>query len=322
MDLPQKLQPVCILLAAGAGLLFGWASPQGGHGAALVEPLLMVMLYFVFLAVDAGRLKASFMDARFTLTALIVNFVWTPVFAWLLGLVFLVDSLDVRIGLVMLLATPCTDWYLVFTGLARGNVELGASILPLNLMLQIVLLPVYLMLFFGGTAGFGPWDVLRGMLPVLAVPVGLAALTRLIAASGADCLTARLNRRGDTVQLVFLCLAVACMFASESRQVFSHPGLCIEMLTPLAVFFAVNFTAVLQLGGRLRLPFADSTALLFTTLARNSPLSLAIAVAVFPDRPLIALSLVIGPLIELPVLGLAVSLVQRLRPATQDDRQA
>ncbi len=318
MDLATKLQPVFILLAAGAGLLFGRASPQGGHGAALVEPLLMVMLYFVFLAVDAGRLKSSFKDTRFTLTALIVNFVWTPVFAWLLGLVFLEDSPDVRIGLVMLLATPCTDWYLAFTGLARGNMELGASILPLNLVLQIVLLPVYLMLFFGDTAGFDPW----GMLPVLAVPVGLAALTRLTAGSGTDCLAARLNRRGDTVQLVFLCPAVACMFASESRQVFSHPGLCIEMFMPLAVFFAVNFTAVLQLGGRLRMPFADGTALLFTTLARNSPLSLAIAVAVFPDRPLISLSLVIGPLIELPVLGLAASLVQRLRPAAQDDRQA
>lgn len=34
----------------------------------------------------------------------------------------------------------------------------------------------------------------------------------------------------------------------------------------------------------------------FTTLARNSPVSLAIAVVALPERPLIALSLVIGPL--------------------------
>lgn len=38
----------------------------------------------------------------------------------------------------------------------------------------------------------------------------------------------------------------------------------------------------------------------FTSLARNSPLSLAIAIAAFPDQPLISLALVIGPLIELP----------------------
>ena len=40
-----------------------------------------------------------------------------------------------------------------------------------------------------------------------------------------------------------------------------------------------------------------------TTLARNSPVALAIAVTAFPDEPLIALALVIGPLIELPVLA-------------------
>ena len=39
----------------------------------------------------------------------------------------------------------------------------------------------------------------------------------------------------------------------------------------------------------------------FTSLARNSPLSLAIAA--FPDQPLISLALVIGPLIELPILS-------------------
>ena len=40
----------------------------------------------------------------------------------------------------------------------------------------------------------------------------------------------------------------------------------------------------------------------------NSPLSLAIAVAVFPDSPLIALVLVIGPLLELPILSITANL--------------
>ncbi|MEC3605392.1 arsenic resistance protein, partial [Bacillus cereus] len=44
-------------------------------------------------------------------------------------------------------------------------------------------------------------------------------------------------------------------------------------------------------------------SLSLTTLARNSPVALAIAVTAFPDEPLIALALVIGPLIELPVLA-------------------
>jgi len=52
------------------------------------------------------------------------------------------------------------------------------------------------------------------------------------------------------------------------------------------------------------MPYEDSVSLNLTTLARNSPISLAIAVTAFPDQPLIALTLVIGPLIKLPILAI------------------
>ena len=52
----------------------------------------------------------------------------------------------------------------------------------------------------------------------------------------------------------------------------------------------------------MHLSYKDTVSSL-TTLARNSPVALAIAVTAFPDEPLIALALVIGPLIELPVLA-------------------
>ena len=42
----------------------------------------------------------------------------------------------------------------------------------------------------------------------------------------------------------------------------------------------------------------------YTILARNSPIALAIALVAFPGEPLVALALVVGPLIELPVLTL------------------
>lgn len=50
-----------------------------------------------------------------------------------------------------------------------------------------------------------------------------------------------------------------------------------------------------------------------TTLARNSPVVLAIAA--FPDRPLVAVALVVGPLIELPVLALVANRLLRSQPS-------
>ena len=83
------------------------------------------------------------------------------------------------------------------------------------------------------------------------------------------------------------------------------------MFVPLLIFFATVLIAAQLVGRAIDLPKRDTVALSFTTLARNSPLSLAIAVATFPDRPLIALALVIGPLIELPVLSVISDILKR-----------
>ena len=107
------------------------------------------------------------------------------------------------------------------------------------------------------------------------------------------------------------------MFASESKSLFEHPGMLLRMLIPMILFFAVNFVLIRWIGKKLKFNEYDLIPLNFTTLARNSPLSLAIAVAAFPDRPLISLALVIGPLIELPSLAVIAGSINRLKRVDQ-----
>ena len=61
----------------------------------------------------------------------------------------------------------------------------------------------------------------------------------------------------------------------------------------------------------MKFPKQDLVSLNMTTLARNSPLSLAIAVVTFPEQPLVSLALVIGPLIELPVLSVISGILKK-----------
>ena len=310
MNLISKLQPVIIITAALLGLLLGAVTPLGAVSSGLIEVFLMMLLYILFLSIDLKQIKKSFTNVRFTLTAVTINFLFTPVFGYLLGKVFFPGELDIRIGLLMLLVTPCTDWYLVFTGLSKGNVELGMSILPLNLILQIVLLPVYLLVLIGSEVTMDVASLLGSVTTVLVIPFVLAYITKLIT-KNSDKFKSFLSDQGDNLQLLFLCLAVVVMFASEGKSLIDNPMLLVQMFIPLLIFFAVLFF-VSQFAGRLlKFPKKDTVALNMTTLARNSPLSLAIAVATFPDRPLISLALVIGPLIELPVLSVISGLLKK-----------
>ena len=299
------LHPVIMLAAAAAGLIAGSALGMDHGDSEYIEPFLMAMLFMVFLSVDVSTARRAFEDRRFLLTALAVNFVWTPLFAFLLSIGFFPDSIDARTGLIMLLITPCTDWYLVFTGMAKGNVSLSSALLPVNLLLQVLLLPLYVTLFTGRDAGFDAVSMLLDTAYVLAVPLAAAVAVRL-----ATRLSFRLkgavefiNSGTDGIQLLFLCLAIAVMFGAESATLFGNLDVLAWTLVPLVLFFAVNLLLATKVGKAEGMSYDDTTSLVFTSLARNSPLALAIAVAAFPDSPLTMLMLVVGPLIELPILS-------------------
>lgn len=310
MNLIGKLQPVIIITAALLGLLLGAVTPLGSVSSSMIEVFLMMLLYILFLSIDLKQIKKSFTNIRFTLSAVIINFVFTPLFGYLLGKVFFPGSLDIRIGLLMLLVTPCTDWYLVFTGLSKGNVELGMSILPLNLILQIVLLPVYLLVLIGSEVTMDIGSLVSSVAMVLVIPFVLAYTTKALTKNN-EKFKNSLSKQGDNLQLLFLCLAVVVMFASEGKNLLDNPLLLSQMFIPLLIFFAVLFFVAQIVGNLMKFPKKDTVALNMTTLARNSPLSLAIAVVTFPEQPLISLALVIGPLIELPVLSVISTILKR-----------
>ncbi len=297
------LHPLIMLSAAliglAAGMMFdcGWATD-------LIEPFLMIMLFVVFMCVSLKDIGRSFSNRRFTITAILINFVWTPVFAIILGLFF--NDIDIRIGLLMLLVTPCTDWYLVFTATAKGNVPLSSALLPLNLILQIVLMPLYLVLFFNTQIDLDIGQLLLSMVFVLVIPIAVSLILKLIAEKLKT--VRRLNSavisNGDNLQLFFLCLAIMAMFASQADELKGNLDLFVMLIAPLLVFFVVNYAVSATVSKIQRYDYKDTTSLIFTTMARNSPLSLAIAVAAFPDATLLLLVLVIAPLIELPVLSI------------------
>jgi ACR3 family arsenite efflux pump ArsB len=312
----SKLQPVFIIASALLGVLLGKTSAGLERLAGnFIEIFLITMLFFTFLGVEINEITKSFANFRFSVTALAINFLWTPLFAFVLSKIFFGGQIDLQIGFIMLMVTPCTDWYLIFTGLASGNVPLASSVLPMNLILQIILLPVYLFVFMGRSASFVSGLIVQSVVLTLVLPLTLAGLAKIIASkTGNKKHLLRLLEKNDTIQTVLLCLAVLSMFASQSSLLFSNLIVLIKLLLPLLIFFVLNFLVALSAGKKLKFSFTDTVPLIFTTSARNSPVALAIAAVTFPSRPLIALVLVAGPLIELPVLALDAALLRKIAP--------
>lgn len=299
MDLIEKLEPVIIFSAVIIGLLFSNIQTVADNATYLINIFLCLMLCGLFLEVPLNELKDSFKNVKFTSTSLIINFLWTPLFGYFVGSLFLRGNVDVLIGFFMLILTPCTDWYLVFTKMAKGDLTLSLSILPINLILQIILLPIYLVLFFSTANSMDYSQLAFSLVIVIVIPFVAAQITKLVLNNGLKQKAAELM---GSLQIWLLSLAVFCIFASQGVLLFENLNSIAVLFVPLILFFIVNTAIDLLVSEKINFTYSEYASLTMTTLARNSPLALAIAINSFPGHELISIALVIGPLIELPVL--------------------
>ncbi|MDR2602810.1 MAG: bile acid:sodium symporter [Spirochaetaceae bacterium] len=284
------------------GVVFSKINAETARKAGnFIELFLIIMLFFVFFDVNIKDITKSFKNLKFSIPALTINFLWTPVFAYSLGIIFFPSQTSLQIGFIMLMVTPCTDWYLIFTRLAKGNVTLGSSILPLNLILQIILMPVYLFIFMKESINFDAKIIMQTIIFTLILPLTAANIIKGI---NFHCITNFISKHSGNFQFILLCVAVAAMFASQGEAITGNLIIFAKLFLPVMIFFTAVFLLSFFTGKKLGLSFRDTTSLIFTTSARNSPVALAIAIIAFPSNPVISLILVIGPLIELPVLAI------------------
>jgi arsenite transporter len=311
-----------VLGTALAGTIVGLATNIGDWPERLVVPSLMALLALTFTGTHPAAFAAQVRPhRRVALTSLGLNFVWAPLAAGALGALFLAGNIDLRIGLVMLLVTPCTDWYLVFTATARGNVALGAALLPVNLVLQLALLPVFVVTLTGAAADIPLRDLLVSVVLVLGFPTAVAVLARTAARQArASRQLDRLLGRLEPAGLALLGIAIAAIFAAHAQLVVDEPDALLRLLIPLLAFFVATYLLATATARAAGFAHRERATLTMTTMARNSPVALAIATAAFPDRPLIAVALVIGPLIELPVLSITAHALSTGEPLSHERR--
>lgn len=303
--LRDLVEPAILLSAAAVGVGLSVGMPGAGRLAGrLMTPLLMVVLFTLFARVSLGQLKDAARDGRYLLTAVGLNFVSTPLIAFALGWVFLQDEPALWVGLVLALLTPCTDWYLIFTDLAGGDVPRNLALLPWNLILQLILLPGYLFVFTQTLVPVELSTVARTFVVYVAIPLLTAQLLRR------RCLQVAVSGWLARLGLAALALTVMAMFTSHGGIVLERPTLFLRIGPPILSFYLISF-ALSWLSSRwLRYSREKFVALACTAMARNSPLALPLAVVLFPAHPVVALSQLIEPLLEIPTLILFSVLVK------------
>ncbi|HXF89309.1 MAG TPA: arsenic resistance protein, partial [Xanthobacteraceae bacterium] len=108
----ERYQVWIYVVAIMLGLALGHVAPElVDFFAAILWPALGLLLYATFTQVPLTHLPDAFRDRRFMGAVLLGNFVVVPVVVWLLLALVPADP-AVRLGVLLVLLVPCTDWFI------------------------------------------------------------------------------------------------------------------------------------------------------------------------------------------------------------------
>jgi len=268
--------------AIAAGVLVGLLAPGAGPGLeTTINPVLGVLLYVTFLQVPGRELVRSLRAGRFLAATLVVNFVVVPlVVAAMFG--FLPADDAVRIGVLLVLLTPCVDYVIVFSGLAGGSSERLLAATPLLLVAQMLLLPVFLVLFLGSDLAniveLGPF--LEAFLVLIVIPLALAWATQAWAARHPSGVT--FSGRASTTMVPLMVVTLLVVVASQIPKLGDDVGAVLGVIPFYVVFLVVMAGLGFAVARLFRLRPRDGRAIVFTGATRNSLVVLPLALAL-PD---------------------------------------
>lgn len=310
----ERLQIWIYLAAILVGLMLG---SRLGDSAEVFEvalwPVLGLLLFATFTQVPLIHLPEAFRDRRFMGAMLAGNFLVVPVLVAGL-LLFLPADPAVRLGVLLVLLVPCTDWYITFTHLSGGDTGRAIAATPVNLIVQMLLLPIYLWLFMGQAflQIFAAGPIITVFLTLIAAPLVAAwVLERWVAVRpGREAVTLRLA----WFPVPLLALVVFLISASQVQAVAESLPVLPQVAGVFISFLVLALIAGLALARVFDLPARSGRALVFSLGTRNSFVVLPLALALTQEWRLAIVVIVFQSLIEL--LGVLVYLkaVPRLLP--------
>ncbi len=288
--------------------------------------LIWLMIYPMMLKIDFASIKHVGKNPKGLFLTWIVNWLIKPFTMYGLALLFFFVIFKTAIGTelardyvagaVLLGAAPCTAMVFVWSGLTKGNPAYTLVQVATNDLIILVLFAPIVGLLLNVSGIAVPWDtLLLSVVLFVVIPLGAAALTRhlIVKRRGLDYFEKSFVPKFGKVTISGLLLTLVLIFSLQSELIISKPLHILLIAIPLVIqTFLIFFIAY---GGAKLLKLSHDVAAPAGMIGASNffELAVAVAIALFPNNPGVALATIVGVLTEVPVMLILVKIANRTK---------
>ena len=296
-----------------------------GHKNLLIAVGLVVMMYPPMARVQYEKLHLVLRDLRLLGLGLVQNWVIGPLLMFGLACLFFRDRPELMIGLILIGLVRCIDSVIVWNDLAEGDCHYCVGLAGLNVVFQILFLPLYVYLFItvlpdylglGGVILDAPMELLiRSELVYLIIPLAAGIASRFVGLEtvGEERYENEFLPKIAPMTLIAKVFTVAILFSLKGGFIIDLTMDVLHVALPLAIYFVAMFFISYFLASRVGAPYEQATTLSFTAASGNFELAMVVSIAVFGIGSGQAFVAVVGPMVEVPVVVMLVHVALWLR---------
>lgn len=293
-----------IFLSIILGILFGIHFEIAKGLSDYIDYMVLSLVFMVLLDAPLDKFIYALKQPKFLFIAWVSNFIIIPAIGFTLTKLFLPNNPMVAIGLAIYFMFPCTDWFLGFVRMANGNTLLGGVLLPINMLTQFILYPVYLSLFGQSIIiDTSIFDIFSTLFNWFFVPFLLAVLIKFTLYKKYQVI----KDNASNITSFIIYAIVFSIFSVHVNQIIENYNILASILITTAAFFVVSTFITEAIAKIFHFNYENHVLYAITITARNAPLMLGLTMTALPNQPMIYTSIIIGMLIEFPYLALQVA---------------
>ena len=305
----QYLMIAAIVLGLGNVYVFGgFDIPKG----ILVMIMIFFVIYPVLINTKFSEIISHLREPRPIFCSLILNFVFSPLIAYIIGTLFLSDKAELFTALMLLSLIPTSAMSAAWTSFSGGSIPTVLYLIPFNLLFaSFVALPFMLPIFVSEAITIDQLSIVKNIVLVFGLPLVLGQTTRMliIRLKGIETYQAIQPEFGGISAVGILVLLFLVMSLKRNTVLLGQYDLIFRILVPVVAYYVCIYTISILWARFLvwkgTLPAEKAITLVYTSVTRHVNISLALVLSAFAlnQASLMILLIVLAYIIQVPSMA-------------------